>query len=128
VVSQKINRSVGSWVVIAVFLLSGTFHLINPAAFLFLLPSWTPEPVLMIYLSGIAEILAAVGLLLRQRWAPLFTVAVLLAIWPANWWFAIDALSSNPEIAVIAWLRLPLQLPLIWWAWRSPVSTRRDSQ
>lgn len=127
-VSQKIKRSVGSWVVIGVFLLSGTFHLINPAAFLFLLPSWTPEPVLLIYLSGIAEILAAVGLLLRRSWAPIFTAAVLLAIWPANWWFAIDAISTNPELAVIAWLRLPLQLPLIWWAWGSPVSIKSDAK
>jgi uncharacterized membrane protein len=78
---------------------------------------------LVIYLSGVAELIAAIGLLLRQSWAPIFTVLVLLAIWPANWWFAIDALITNPDIALIAWLRLPLQLPLIWWAWRSPVKT-----
>jgi uncharacterized membrane protein len=118
---EKVKRSVGSWVVISAFLASGIFHLVNPAAFLFLLPEWTPEPILLVYLSGVAEIIAAVGLLLRLKWAPIFTTLVLLAVWPANWWFAIDALSSNPEMALFAWLRLPLQIPLIWFALKSPV-------
>lgn len=121
--SEKIKRSVGSWVVISAFLLSGVFHLINPAGFMFLMPPWLPEPILLIYLSGVAELIAAIGLLLRQKWAPVFTVLVLLAVWPANWWFAIDAITTNPDIALVAWLRLPLQIPLIWWALRSPVKT-----
>ncbi len=120
---EKIKRSVGSWVVISAFLLSGVFHLINPAGFMFLMPPWLPEPILLIYLSGVAELIAAIGLLLRQKWAPVFTVLVLIAVWPANWWFAIDAIATNPDIALVAWLRLPLQIPLIWWALRSPVKT-----
>ncbi len=121
--SEKIKRSVGGWVVISAFLLSGVFHLINPAGFMFLMPPWLPEPISLIYLSGVAELIAAIGLLLRQKWAPVFTVLVLLAVWPANWWFAIDAITTNPDIALVAWLRLPLQIPLIWWALRSPVKT-----
>ena len=113
----------GGWVVISAFLLSGVFHLINPSGFMFLMPPWLPEPILLIYLSGVAELIAAIGLLLRQKWAPVFTVLVLLAVWPANWWFAIDAITTNPDIALVAWLRLPLQIPLIWWALRSPVKT-----
>lgn len=120
---EKVKRSVGSWVVITAFLLSGTLHLINPSGFMFLMPPWLPEPIPLIYLSGIAELLAAIGLILRMKWAPVFTVLVLLAVWPANWWFAIDALTNNPDIALIAWLRLPLQIPLIWWALRSPIKT-----
>jgi uncharacterized membrane protein len=97
-------------------------HLLNPGAFLDLLPSWAPEPLLLVYASGIAELLAALGLLLRLKWAPLFTALVLLAVWPANWWFAIDT-SINGELlpAIIAWARLPLQIPLVLWALRSPV-------
>jgi uncharacterized membrane protein len=124
VASEKIKRHWGSWVVIVAFLLSGTLHLVNSSSFLFLMPSWAPEPILLIYLSGVAELVAAIGLLLRKKWAPLFTILVLLGVWPANWWFAIDALSTNPDIALIAWLRLPLQLPLIWWAWKSPVDSK----
>ena len=120
------KRSVGSWVVIGAFLASGVAHIVNPTAFLFLLPEWTPLPLVLIWLSGIAEISAALGLLLRLRFAPAYTVLVLVAIWPANWWFAIDQ-TANGEwwVAAAAWLRLPLQLPLIWWAWKSPRRSRR---
>jgi len=111
---QTLNQ-VGSKVVIGAFLVSGTFHLIAPAQFMPLLPDWTPYPLVLVYLSGIAELLAAIGLIAKLRWAPIFTGLVLLAVWPANWWVAIEA-TNNAEIAtaVIAWLRLPLQLPLIY--------------
>ena len=103
-------------------MVSGTFHVIPPDQFMPLLPDWTPYPLVLVYLSGIAELLAAIGLIAKLRWAPIFTALVLLAVWPANWWVAIEA-TNNAEIAtaVIAWLRLPLQLPLIYWALKSPV-------
>ena len=118
---QTLNQ-VGSKVVIGAFLVSGTFHLIAPAQFMPLLPDWTPYPLELVYLSVIAELLAAIGLIARLRWSPIFTALVLLAVWPANWRVAIEA-TNNAEIAtaVIAWLRLPLQLPLIYWALKSPV-------
>jgi uncharacterized membrane protein len=123
VARKALGLPVGSWIVVILFTLSGVLHLLNPEAFLWLMPPWLPEPILLIYLSGFAELLAAAGLLLKQRWAPIFTVLVLLAVWPANWWFALDVLTSNPDLALAAWLRLPLQLPLLWFAYKSPVKT-----
>lgn len=119
---KTLKLPIGSWVVISAFTASGILHLINPSAFLFLLPEWTPEPILLIYLSGIAELAGALGLLMRKNWGRYLTVATLLGVWPANWWFAIDALAADPTLALIAWLRLPLQIPLIIWAWKNPVS------
>jgi uncharacterized membrane protein len=48
-------------------------------------------------------------------------VALLLAVWPANLWMAL-----HPELFPwvplwVAWVRLPLQVPLIWWALRYAV-------
>jgi len=121
------RRGIGSWIVIVMFLVSGVLHIVSPAGFLFLMPPFLDEALsyFLIYASGVAEIVSAVGLLLRARWAPLLTVATLLAVWPANIWFAIDQI-GNPDttMVVIAWLRLPLQLPLLWWAWKSPISTK----
>ena len=106
------------------FNVSGIVHLVNPAAFLWLMPPFLPFPVELVIISGVAELIAALLIVTKSRLAPYAAVAVLLAVWPANWWFAIDALSSNPDLALIAWLRLPLQLPLIWWAWKTPVNSR----
>ena len=115
---------IGSWVVVLLFNVSGIVHLVNPAAFLWLMPPFLPFPVELVIISGVAELIAALLIVTKSRLAPYAAVAVLLAVWPANWWFAIDALSSNPDLALISWLRLPLQLPLIWWAWKTPVNSR----
>jgi len=122
------KRSLGSWIVIGAFALSGVWHLISPTSFLWLMPPWLPLSRELVYLSGVAELVAVAALLMKHRLAPLFTLLVLLAIWPANWWFAIDSLSSqDPTTAVIAWLRLPLQIPLMWWAWTSPIKPPAES-
>jgi uncharacterized membrane protein len=124
VARKALGARIGALIVAALFLASGVLHLVNPAAFVWLMPPWLPFQTQLIVISGVMELAAAIGLILKQRWAPLLTVLTLLAVWPANWWFAIDSLTSNPEIALIAWLRLPLQLPLLWWAWKAPVTDK----
>lgn len=115
---------IGSWVLVTLFNVSGIVHLINPTSFLWLMPPFLPFPIELILVSGIAELAAAFLIVFRSFVAPYLAVGVLIAVWPANWWLAIDALSSDPDLALWAWLRIPLQLPLIWWAWKTPVANR----
>ena len=117
--SKKVGR-IGTWIVIALFTASGILHLVNPSAFLWLMPEWAPFVTELIIISGVAELIAALGLVFRLRWAPIFTTLVLLGVWPANWWFAFDVLGQGDLwLAIAAWARLPLQIPLIVWALRS---------
>lgn len=89
------------------------------------MPEWLPFRIELILLSGVFELVGALGLLFGAKWAPLLTVITLLGVWPANWWFAIDSLGSGDLwLSFAAWIRLPLQLPLIYFAWNSPVKNR----
>ena len=118
------RRKVGSWIVIALFGVSGVLHLVSPGGFLWLMPPALGETtnLALVYASGVVELLCVLGLLGRWRWAPMLTVLTLLAVWPANIWFAFDQLGSdNTALIIAAWVRLPLQIPLLWWAWKSPV-------
>ena len=112
---------IGSWIIVFAFTASGILHLVNPNAFLWLMPPFLPFPIELIVISGVAELAAALLILMKHRFAPALTIAVLLAVWPANWWYAIDTLSSNPDMALAAWIRLPFQLVFIWWAYKTPV-------
>jgi len=119
------NLPIGSKILVFIFLLSGTFHLVNPGVFEALIPPFLGNESLWILVSGITEIIAAVGILTKQKWAPKFTALVLLIIWVGNWWYAIDVtfnLESSWFLIIGSWLRLPLQLPLIQWALRTPVN------
>jgi uncharacterized membrane protein len=105
--------------VAALFGLSGVVHLIRPETFTPLIPSWLPEPTGVVHLSGVAELTCAYGLLTRRRWAGPASAALLLAVWSGNLQMAIDATDehglASPQ-AIVTWLRMPLQIPLIWMA------------
>ena len=118
------NLPISTKIIIFIFLLSGSFHLINPGVFYALIPPILGMQNLWIVLSGILEIICAIGLVTKQKWAPKLTAGVLLVIWVGNWWYAIDVtwnLESSWLLILGSWLRLPLQIPLIQWALRSPV-------
>jgi uncharacterized membrane protein len=110
----KLNRVV-LLLLAALFLASGALHLVNPAAFEWLMPPWLPDHNFLILLSGVFELVCAVGLIAKQKWAGYLSALVLIAIWPANIWYAFDV-SSHGSTALIlaAWLRLPLQIPFIY--------------
>jgi uncharacterized membrane protein len=116
---------IGTKIVAAAFLSSGFVHLVRPQTFEPLVPRALPARREIIVGSGVVELACAVGLLTRQPWAPLASSALLVAVWPGNVtmavaWQGSDKISA--QMKAIAWARLPLQLALIRWAWRSPAS------
>jgi len=113
----------GTKIVAGAFLSSGVTHLVRPQAFEPLVPRALPGRRAIIIGSGVAEIACAVGLITRQPWAPVASSALLVAVWPGNVTMAVAWQRSEKVSApmkAVAWARLPLQLPLIRWAWRSP--------
>jgi uncharacterized membrane protein len=113
-------RRVAPNVLAAAFATSGTVHLVRPLAFAPLMPRLIPgrHHKNLIYLSGVAELICAAGLVRRSSWAPAASVATLGAVFPANVQMALDAGSGrNGGLAdrrAVAWGRLPLQLAMVW--------------
>jgi uncharacterized membrane protein len=104
----------------AAFLGSGIVHLVRPQVFAALMPRAIPEEhhTNLIYVSGVAELVCAAGLVRRASWAPAASVAVLAAVFPANVQMALDAGSGRnqgpADNPALAWGRLPLQLVMVW--------------
>lgn len=101
----------------ALFSASGILHLVRPDVFLPLIPRGLPAPDVIVVVSGIAELACAAGLLTRQPWAGPASAALLVAIFPGNMQYALDQ-AADPDAGALgvalAWLRLPLQVPMIW--------------
>jgi uncharacterized membrane protein len=112
-----------------IFAASGIVHLLRPRTFETLIPSWLPRPRTVIHLSGVVELICATGLVARKPWARSASVLLLIAVFPGNIKMATDAArESNSRMSarqVLAFARLPLQLPLIWAALQSPTTDRR---
>lgn len=105
------------------FVASGILHFVAPKPFEAIMPRRLPAHRAFVYGSGAAELACGVGLLTRRRWAGPAAAALLLAVWPANVQMALDSgsgrLPGPADNRLIAWGRVPLQVPLIWAALQS---------
>jgi uncharacterized membrane protein len=99
---------------------SGIIHFGRPRFFEAIVPRLIPtrHHRVLIYVSGAAELVCALGLARRRPWAPAATTAVLVGVFPANVQMALDAGSGRHAGAMdnvaVAWGRLPLQALMIW--------------
>lgn len=106
-----------------IFVFAGVMHFVIPASYVGIMPPWLPWHRGLVYLSGVLEIAGGVGLLIprTRRAAGTGLVLLLIAVWPANLQMVLDARAAGEPAwyQALLWLRLPLQLVLIWWVWRA---------
>ncbi len=118
-------------VVLAVFfVVAGSLHFLFPDPYLRMMPPFLPWPSGLVWISGVAEIVGGVGLLLPRwrRFAAYGLVLLLIAVFPANIYMAVAHVRFSGLLgnAWVQWFRLPLQVPLILWAWR--YTQRKDEK
>jgi uncharacterized membrane protein len=104
------------------FVAAGTLHFVFPAFYRAIVPHYLPAPSTLVTVTGIAETVGGVGMLVPRlrRPAGVGLIVLLIALLPANvemlqlyrarggaWWGEL-----------LLWLRLPVQAILIWWVWR----------
>lgn len=104
---------------------AGVMHFVRPEFFDAIVPDWMPgEARTTTHVSGVAELTAAVLVAnpRTRRIGGWFAFWTFLGVYPANIQSALDGgIADAPEpfdSAAAAWLRLPLQLPMLWWARR----------
>lgn len=113
-----------AWVPLAALLsVAGVAHLVRPDVFAGLVPRWLGPPQPWVYVSGVAELACAAGLVAApsRRLAGWASAALFVAVFPGNVTMAVRALESDlagTAYTVATLARLPLQLPLVWWAVR----------
>jgi uncharacterized membrane protein len=108
-----------------IFCVGGIMHFVAPASYLRIMPAWLPSPLLLVYVSGLAEILGGLGLLLpsTRAVAGWGLILLLIAVFPANVQMLESARAAHASRLWIALLvlRLPLQPALMHWVWRAAV-------
>jgi len=111
----------------AFYLLAGVMHFVHPEFYLQIMPPALPAHAALVALSGVAEILLGVGLVIpaTRRISAWGVIALLIAVYPANIYQALynPTLVNPPSFMgqpsqTALWIRLPLQFVLMYWAWR----------
>jgi uncharacterized membrane protein len=112
----------GRVILACLFIAAGVMHFVIPDVYARIVPPALPLRRVLVLISGIAEILGGVGLLvpLTQRAAAWSLAVLLVAVFPANVYTAVAHLPFPGLFgqAWAQWIRLPLQVPLILWTLR----------
>ena len=115
-----------SWLTCARFALATMFcftaiaHFASPRKDLIaMVPPSFPRPDLLVTGTGVLEFAGAVGLLLAptRTWAAGGLILLLLAMFPANISAARRGVQLRGKAATPLWIRTPMQVLLIVWAW-----------
>ena len=113
------------WRILSLFGLSvffvyfGIDHFINPDFYLSIMPPAFPLHAEAVYISGFFEILGGICVLIPslRKLAGWGLIALLVSVYPANIYMAINP-EAFPEISIgLLYFRLPLQFLFIYWAY-----------
>ncbi len=113
--TSGIGRKLGLGFVFLWFFIGGIAHFAATGLEMRIVPPWLPEPRLLVLVSGVFELLGAIGVLIpRTRQAAGYGLMLLtIAVTPANiyMWQQASQFPSIPYWALT--LRLPLQVALL---------------
>jgi uncharacterized membrane protein len=125
-------RTVGRTSSSAMLLFTGASHFSSMKEdFVAMLPEPLPKDLRIIYLTGLAEIAGAIGLLIpkTRRAAGIALVTQLTAMFPANVNAAREGIPLRGKPPTALWLRAPMQLLYVAVIWSTsitePPPTRR---
>ncbi|MDP9797316.1 putative membrane protein [Catenuloplanes nepalensis] len=111
----------GAWALAGLLAAAGATHFARPRIYDSIVPAALPGGRrFWTYASGAAALATAAAIAhpRTRRAGGYAATALFVAVFPANVTMAIDWRTRSPRHRAIAYARLPLQIPLIVWAWR----------
>ena len=110
------NKSLWAFLTGIIFILAGINHLISPSLYIKIMPPYLANAELLILLSGIAEVICGVLLLIfkTRKVGAWLSIILLIMVFPANIQMTVNEYDNRGLLFYISVLRLPLQGLLIW--------------
>lgn len=102
------------------YILAGLNHFRNPGMYIRIIPPFFKNPKLLNTVSGLAEVILGILLMLSftTKYAAWGIIALLIAIFPANFYMFQNKKASFGLPKWILFVRLSLQIVLIVWAFQ----------
>jgi uncharacterized membrane protein len=116
---MKRVKEVLRWIYGALFALAGVNHFAHTDFYVSIMPPYLPWHLALVYVSGACGVALGIALLFRrmERLAAWGMMALIIAVTPAHVHMAIHA-ELYPQFSPTGlWVRLPLQIVLVAWAY-----------
>lgn len=120
---MKKVKVISLYLMAVLYIVAGFNHFRSPDTYVQIIPPYFPEPVLLNYLAGVAEIVLGMGLIFQfsRRWAALGVILMLIAFLPVHIYFIQVDSCINNSICLpqwTGWVRLVIIHPiLLAWAY-----------
>src|SRR5688500_17290709 len=105
---MNLSRRLSLGLISGIFVVSGLAHFVFPEPYIRIVPPQLPAPGSLVLISGVAEVLGGIGLLVRRtrRAAAVGLIILLLAVWPANVYMLIRAREASASTLeeLLLWL------------------------
>lgn len=101
------------------YVVAGIMHFIKPKVYMRVMPNYLPKHRLLVYLSGVAEILLGIGLYfsMTAKWS-LYGIILMLIVFLMVHFYMLSGEKASAGIPKwILVLRIPLQFGLMYWAY-----------
>ena len=103
----------------AMYVFAGIMHFVKPKMYIRIMPRYLPEHKLLVFLSGIAEVLLGIGLCFEAtRELSIYGIIAMLTVFLLVHFYMLSGEKASAGIPKwILILRIPLQFFLMYWAW-----------
>ncbi|MFD2552504.1 MauE/DoxX family redox-associated membrane protein [Bizionia sediminis] len=107
------------YIMAVMYILAGIMHFIKPNIYIRIMPNYLPAHKLLVYASGLAEIVLGIGLFFgaTKAIAVYGIIAMLVVFLLVHVYMITEPKASAGIPKWILWLRLPLQFGLMYWAY-----------
>ena len=104
------------------FVFAGVMHFLRPRWYTRIMPPWLPAHRELVAASGVAEVAGGLAVMhpATRRIGSVWSIATLLAVFPANVHMALNAEDFEAHVPggePALWARLPVQALFIAWAY-----------
>lgn len=116
---------------VVIYLAAALIHFIYPPVFIPAIPDFLPFPKVIVFVTGLLEVLLAIGLMtskFRSKTA-LLSCFYLVALIPAHIHVSVNEIEMfGVSNTFLLWLRTLFQIPLIYWSYKISVWSKiRDA-
>lgn len=116
------TKKISLILLVVLYLVAGSNHFRNAPAYISMIPPYFPAPEVLNTLAGISEILFGLMLILKKtRTYAVYGIILMLLVFTTVHIYMIQIapfkLGNFTVSKTAAWIRLPLQLVLITWAY-----------
>lgn len=107
------------YIMATMYVAIGLFHFLKPKAFLRVMPRYVPNGKLMVYISGLAEIILGASLCFEfTRVFAIWSIIAMLIVFLVVHWYMIQEKKFHDKFPKpILWFRFILQFGLMYWAY-----------